>query len=96
MGIEYKAAIIVGLPRHEFEDQDQLNEWIDNEEVEVCSPYYDGSDADWAIAGFFVATSELYSPSLFSWDAERVGELAAQFKDLTGKDGKVWLSPYGY
>lgn len=92
MGIDYRAAVFVGLPRCEIEDQ----ELIENGDLDVCPPYYDGNSADHAIAGLEYSGSETYGASEFAWDQAKVDELKAEFKKLTGKDAKVYLSPYGY
>lgn len=91
MGVDTKAAIFVGLPREEVD-----SELIENEALEVAPPHYDGNGEDYAIAGFALAMSEDYGASEFKWDAAKVEDLLAQFKELTGKDAKVWLSPYVY
>lgn len=90
MGIEYKAAIMVGLPREAFMDLDQLEEWLDNEDLEVCAPYYD------AIVGLHYRTSADYAAIELVWDQGLIDRKLAEFKELTGMDGKVWLSPLGY
>lgn len=95
MGMDIKAAVFVGLPRNEIESDD-LQEWIDEEEIEVCPPHYDGYSADWAICGFELAGCGRYEPREFSWDQAAVDRLKAQFKELTGQDAKVWISPYVY
>lgn len=92
MGIEYEAAIMVGLPRGEIHNQ----ELIYDDELEVCSPCYDGGSDDGAVAGFFYEQSGTYSASLLEWDQQKIDELKTKFKDLTGQEAKVWLSPYGW
>lgn len=95
MGMDIKAAVFVGLPRSEIEHED-LSDLIDNEELEVCPPHYDGNGAEWAIVGFELASCGRYEASEFAFDAEKCAELSARFKELTGQDAKVWLSPYVY
>jgi hypothetical protein len=90
MGVDTRAAVFVGLPRKEIENQ----ELIDNDELEVCPPHYDGGGDDDAIAGFELAGCDCYSASEFVWDQSKCDELKAEFKSLTGQDAKVWLSPY--
>ena len=96
MGIDYKAAIFVGLPREDFEDQENLSELLDNEELEVCAPYYDGSDDDSAIVGFRFKSSGAYSPSELEWNQSVIDSFKSDFNKLTGLEAKVWLSPLGW
>jgi hypothetical protein len=92
MGIDYRAAVFVGLPRGEIQNQDL----IDDDELEVCPPYYDGNGARHAIAGFEYKGSDTYAATEFEWDQAKVDELKAEFKTLTGQMAKVYISPYGY
>lgn len=96
MGVDYRAAVWVGLPRCEIEDWDTVEELLDAEELSVCPPYYDGGGATMAIVGLEYDSSCDYSATQFDWDDAVVAGLKAQFKELTGQDAKVWLSPYGY
>ncbi len=92
MGIDYRAAIFVGLPRGEIENKDL----IDAEILEVCPPYYDGDSDESAIAGFPFKTSERYSAVEFEWNRTQIDALKSKFKEETGQEAKVYLSPYGY
>lgn len=95
MGIDYKAAIFVGLPREEIYAAD-MEDLIANEDLEVCPPFYDGGGEDEAICGFPLATSGTYRAVEFAFDSEECEKLKAEFKRLTSLDAKVYLSPYGY
>lgn len=90
MGIDTSSAIFVGLPRDEIENQ----ELIENEDVEQCSPYYDGYEA--SLAGFFYLNSGDYSASEININLQHIEDLKAQFKEVTGQDAKVWLTPNIY
>ena len=95
MSIDYSAAIFVGLPRSEF-DAELLADLLAADELEVCPPSYDGGGGDdHAIAGFSVKESPDYAAVEFTWDAPAVARLKAEFKELTGLDARVWLSPCG-
>lgn len=96
MGVDYKAAVIVGLPRREFEDYDQLQEWLNNEDLECCPPYYDGCGAASTIIGKFMQLSGDYKPAEFNYSVDEVESMKNEFKLLTGKEAKIWISPYGY
>lgn len=94
MGIDYAAAIWVGLPRKEF-DVEKLEAMIEEGDIEVCPPYYDGNGDDNAIAGFSYCVSPDYAPTELTFMPDELSELVGKFKDLTMLDAKVWLSPFG-
>lgn len=99
MGIDYEAAIMVGLPREEMEDiVENLEDLIfgDESEVEVCAPYYDGEGDDKAIIGFAYKISDTYRASEIEWNDKDVNLLKAKFKEEFGKEAKIWLSPMGW
>lgn len=89
MGMSIFAAVWVGLPRQNIEKQ----ELLEDESLEVCPPHYDGNGADDAIAGFELLRSPNYLAREFSFDQSRCDELKKKFKEITGQDAKVWLSP---
>lgn len=94
MGIDTSAAIFVGRPREDFEDGEQLQAWIDADEIHVCPPHYDGNHADWAICGYGLHRSTDYSATELNFNEAHAEQLKAKFKALTGMDAKVWLSPH--
>lgn len=96
MGIEYNAVVVVGIQKQDIEDWDKFEELIDTGDLEVASPYYDGSDSDFAAVGFVVYESDDYSSSELVWDQAVIDAKKAEFKKLTGQDAKVWLSPHGW
>jgi hypothetical protein len=91
MGTYYKAKLIVGLPQDEIEIDD---EEILDEMDRACS-YYD-CDSDATILGVTVASSEDYSATEISLDPAKIDAAKATFRELTGQDGKLYLSPHGY
>ncbi len=97
MGIDYNAAIMVGLERGSITmDEDVLEGLIDEEELEDCPPYYDGNGDDGTIVGFIYKMSGTYEASEFAWDETEVDQLKKQFKKVTGQDAKIWISPMGW
>jgi hypothetical protein len=96
MGIDYRAAIFVGLPRKEISNIDNFEELLGSDEFEVRPPCYDGNSEDYAIVGFEVWRSGIYCASEFTYDEVKVSEAKDKFKALTGLEGKLWISPYGY
>lgn len=95
MGIYYSAVVAVGLQRQNIEDFDKFEELIDEGTLEVISPSYDGSDDDDAVIGFVYDESNAFSSVMFTWDQQRVDELKENFKEITGLEAKVWLTPNG-
>jgi len=97
MGIDYRAAVMVGLKQEDIESEGILEEiWDGESELEICAPYYDGGDSDNAIVGLSYAVSDTYGPDEFTWNQEKIDELKVKFKKATGQDAKVWISPMGW
>lgn len=94
MGINYKAAIVVGLQQCDLEF-DELEEHLDDGTLRRCPPYYDGSDADDAVVGFIYRQSGAYCSGEIEWDQAQIDKLKADFKAITGQDAKVFLTPVG-
>lgn len=88
MGIEYSAALIVGLHRDEIEDEDLI------ESLDQAAPYYDGGDE--AIVGVYVERTGDYQAKEITLDQAKVDAAKAKFRELTGQDGKLYLTPRGY
>jgi hypothetical protein len=88
MSIDTSAKIMIGLPRTEVDE-----ELLDSDDLEVASPHYDGCGENYAIAGFTLHGSGSYRADEIVWDQEKVDTLKAEFKALTGKDAKVWITP---
>jgi hypothetical protein len=95
MGVYYKATIIVGLPQCEI-DSDILEKLRDEGQIEICPPYYDGSDEPFAVAGLYYLKSDDFSPIELDFDQVEIDKLKSEFLALTGMAGKVYLSPRGY
>ncbi len=93
MGMYYKAKLIVGLPQDEIELDDE--EVLDD--MDRASGYYD-CDSDATILGVDVASSGDYSA--IEVDLElvpaKIEAAKAKFRELTGQEGKLYLSPHGY
>jgi hypothetical protein len=91
MGMYYKAKLIVGLPHDEIEIDDE--EILDD--MDRACGYYD-CDSDSRILGVTIASSEDYSATEITLDQTKVDAAKAKFRELTGQDGKLYLSPHGY
>jgi hypothetical protein len=88
MSVSISAAVVVGLRRNEFEDADKLDELLDNGELCMYAPYYDGWQE--AIIGI-----ELYRGQ-FEFDGVKVIEKFVEFHNLTGQHGKLFVAPDVY
>ena len=92
MGIEYSAKIMVGLKCKDMEDVDE--DLLD--ELDSIAPYYDGGYD--AILGYVIedsgdySSSTLYIPGLI----EEADAAFEKFKQLTGKEPKLWLTTCGW
>ncbi len=96
MGVDYQAAIMVGLPHCEFGYDEDLSDFLEDYDMELCAPAYDCGDADDAIAGFVYACSGSYQSKELDWNQDVIDRLKAKFKEITGEDARVYLSPWGY
>jgi len=96
MGVEYRAAIVVGLPYNDFsEDKHQL---FEDETLEMFGPYFDAGWDD-SLFGFSLVQSGDYSATEFVMSLELANKLAtisAKFKDITGLEAKTYLTPVGW
>jgi hypothetical protein len=88
MSIQYSAKIMVGLPRDEIENEDVIDDLVQ------AAPYYDGGDE--AIVGICVVNSGCYQAKEFTLDQATIDAAKANFKEQTGQDGKLYLTPNGY
>lgn len=96
MGIYYRGVVAVGVQRGSIENFDKFEDLIDEGDLEVISPSYDGSSEDDAVVGLTYAASADYSSTRFVWNQQEIDELKAKFLSLTGMEAKVWLTPYGH
>lgn len=94
MGVEYRAAIVVGLPYDKLpkETRDDL---IDNETLQSFSPYFDAGRDD-CVFGFPLQETDDYQFAVMDYSLEDILKLSAKFKAITGLDAKTYLTPYGW
>lgn len=97
MGIEYRAAIVVGLPKEEME---VVLEDVDDPYdigLEHFSPYY---DAPYRAGVFGIAVVETADYQEREIDPGKFGvDLRAaqhEFHRITGKAGKLYVTPIGH
>ena len=94
MGMYYSAKIFVGLHRDDLPEE--LVEAVHDSEndMDTCPPFYDGGAEE--LIGYTAFESGDYEATEFEFDASRIEELKAKFKEETGLDAKVWISPCGW
>lgn len=96
MSVDYSAKIVVGLRRQDFPDQTDLADWIDEGDLEVCPPCYDGGGRKNAVVGLEYLSCSTYGNVAFDWNQKLVDDLKTEFKEITGLGAKVYLSTHGY
>lgn len=91
MGMYYQAKLIVGLPEDEIEidDEDIL------ENMDRACGYYDGGP-DATILGVEIEETGDYQAKEITIDPSKIEAAKVKFRELTGQDGKLYLSPHGY
>jgi len=95
MGIVVTAAIIVGLPRKDFTEE-ELDGFLDTGQLSVCPPYYNGDGDEEAIVGLYYEKSDRYTATALDWNEADVNVLCEKFKELTDKEPEIFLSPLVY
>lgn len=98
MSISYSAKIVVGLPFKEvFDTEDEFEEFYykhSGVHTEVIQPFHDAGLEDSLVGIPLVETTSFnYKEVATSIETQKSREL---FKQLTGKEAKVYLSPCGY
>lgn len=91
MGMYYKAKLIVGLPKDEIESDDE--DMVDD--LDRACGYYDCGE-DSMIVGVEVESTADFQAKEITLDMAKVAAAEAKFRELTGQDGKLYLSPHGY
>lgn len=91
MSIDYSCAVVVGLPFSSFEDEEQLEKWADDCEIDSFAPYYDAPRGD-CLYGFSIGEANTYSFAEFSPTEEEKQEAVDTFKKLTGLEPKVYVT----
>jgi hypothetical protein len=91
VGISYEAKLIVGLPQDEIEcdDEDRREDLL--EELDRASSHYD-CDSDARISGIEIEHSGDYSFKEITLDWAKIEAAKARFRELTGQEGRLYLS----
>lgn len=97
MGVEYRAAVVVGLPEEELEEYFKQFEDYYGSELEHFSPYYDAPYSA-GVHGIAVIMTSNYQEKQIDAGEFGVKLRAAQheFHRLTGLAGQLYVTPIGY
>lgn len=90
MSISYDAVLVFGLPYSEIENAEELT---DDSILDLIWPYYDASPI-YCLAGITVLKSDLYDLVDIPSISKEVEIAAIKFKEITGLDGKLYLSSF--
>ena len=98
MGIDTSAVLIWGVPYEELEydeeEYDDFYEYTEELGFDYASPYYD-SDYEQRIYGVWVAWSRDYSHFDITDEITlRIEEAKKAFKEKTGLEGRLYISPH--
>lgn len=95
MGVDYNAAIVVGAAWEDVDgnSQEDIQELVENGDLHDFPPYYDGYRE--GLFGLYIVNSPDYSYCEMEYTAEDVEVAKQKFKELTGVDGKVYLTVIG-
>lgn len=98
MGIDYSAAIVVGLPASEF-DENFINDLDENyawgESLDRIPPYYDAPTEDCIIGYYYLYSGDYSARAIALGDLAKLEELKARFRTETGYEPEVWITPVG-
>ena len=103
MGIDVSAVLIYGIPYEEMyevylkqhpEEGIGFHEWLEDNNFDSASPYFDSSYSD-RVFGIIVDSAGYYSYAETSIDVinENLKQAIKDFSELTGKLGKLYISP---
>jgi len=82
---------MVGLHRDDIKDHENFDDY-ENGLLDSSPPYYDGGED--AIYGIIVVESGTYSASEINGDIDfEISNAKESFKNITGLDGKVFITP---
>lgn len=99
MGVNYGAKLIYGLPSEEVPellDDSEGDYAFWKHEFNYVRPWYDSPNDLWII-GIVIEHSSDYSPKCLNLEElpAKLEEAKKKFFEVTGKEGKLYLSPHG-
>jgi len=92
MGIEFSAVLMVGLPYNDVAEVKGIDDMLHEGTIDYASPYYDAPLLEWCV-GIRVAGSGDYSYSKIApLDSDVLEAAKCKFREMTGMEGKVYIS----
>lgn len=95
MSVEYNAAIVVGAAWEYINEDavDNIDELVENGDLHDFPPFYDGYQE--GLFGLYIVNSPDYSYCEVEYAAQDIDAAKQKFKELTGMEGKVYLTVIG-
>jgi hypothetical protein len=95
MSVEYNAAIVVGAAWEDINEDaiDNIDELVESGDLHDFPPFYDGYRE--GLFGLYIVNSPDYGYCEMEYTAQDVGAAKQKFKELTGIEGKVYLTTIG-
>ena len=92
MGIDVGSALVVGLPLYDVVES--TGEYYEKyeDDLDRISPYYD-ADPEHCLLGYKICGTDYAYDELSSNFLEKITTAQVKFKNLTGKDAKIYVSP---
>lgn len=92
MGMSISGVLVVGLPFDEVcEDSADFYENYDDV-FDRISPYYDADNSD-CVVGWCLARGHYKHTEVSEETLDSIAGLKAEFREVTGKDAKVFVMP---
>jgi len=93
MGIDIGSALVVGLPAEDFcANYDEFDDKYECE-LDCISPYYD-ADFEYCLIGVKIAGKDFTYNELPDNISDVIEKAKEKFKQITGKDAKVYVTPH--
>ena len=95
MGVSYNAAIVVGAAWEDVDgnSQEDIQELVESGDLHDFPPFYDGYRE--GLFGLYIVNSPDYSYCEVEYAAQDIEAAKQKFKELTGMEGKVYLTTIG-
>ena len=95
MSVEYNAAIVVGAAWEDINEDaiDNIDELVENGDLHDFPSFYDGYRE--GLFGLYIVNSPDYGYCEMEYTAEDIEIAKQKFKELTGIEGKVYLTTIG-
>lgn len=95
MCVYYNAAIVVGADWRDIDEDaiDNIDELVENGDLHDFPPFYDGYRE--GLFGLYIVNSPDYSYCEVEYAAQDIDAAKQKFKELTGMEGKVYLTVIG-